>query len=64
MKNKFLFENPTVTSDDEVDGADMPFMEVELSQKLSVNFSKYTNEVIDFTVHSESSNILNYGLYY
>lgn len=41
LKNKFVFENPIVTIDesaDDADGAEMPFMEMELSQKLSVNF--------------------------
>jgi hypothetical protein len=69
LKNKYVFENPRVTldggnDDDGSDADDMPFMEMEIAHKLRVEFSNYSNEVIDFTVSSVSSNIVNYGIYY
>ena len=39
LKNKFLFENPTVTVDANSDEVEMPFLEVEIKQKLKVNLS-------------------------
>jgi hypothetical protein len=56
--------NPIITQDDLDGGEEMPFMELELSHKLSVNFSQYTTEVIDFTIVSKEVEITNLGLYF
>ena len=44
--NKYVFENPRLTldgssEDDESDGEDMPFMELEIAHKLHADLSQY-----------------------
>jgi len=38
LKNKYVFVNPTVT-EDLSDDTEMPFIEMELTQRLSVSFT-------------------------
>ena len=68
IKNKFSFENPTVTFDDgDVDSSgeiDMPFIELEIAHKLHATLSQYSSEVIDFNISSIESKIVNHGVYY
>lgn len=58
LKNKFVFENPTVT-EDASDDTEMPFMEVEVQQRLSVTFSQYNSEILDFSIDSLGSEVLS-----
>lgn len=58
LKNKFVFENPTVTEDPS-DDTEMPFMEVEVQQRLSVNFTQYDSEILDFAIDSLGADVLS-----
>ena len=70
LTNQYVFENPSVTldneegSDDEDGDAVMPFMEIEVKHRLSVSLSHEANEIIDFNVGSLSTEMTNLALYF
>lgn len=63
LKNKFVLENPTVTEDPS-DDTEMPFIEVEMTQRLSINFTQYNSEILDFSISAIGQDVENYGIYY
>jgi len=42
----------------------MPFIELDIAQKLHATLSQYSSEVIDFNISSIESKITNFGVYF